>query len=734
VTARRYLVLVVFILALAPLALHAEPLTLWHSYRGAEKDVLEALVTTWNAAHPDEAVEPLAIPNDAFANKLRTAIPQGNGPDVFLFAHNEVGNLASLDLLEPLDARLDAPTREGLFPNALAAMQYEGRLYGLPLATKSVALFYNKKLVASPPATTDELVALARRLTDPAARRFGLAYETGVPYFHAAWLFGFGGGLFDDAGAIDLGATAARAAANAASFRFVQELVRVDKVIPEEANGALVTDLFNRGLAAMVVNGPWFVGEIAPDVAYGVAPLPRVSATGLPATPFLTVEGALFPARGPRLDAALRFALFLASPESAVARAKAGQVVTTRAAVTDPRVASDAMLAGFLAQVPLSVPMDNRPLMSLVWEPLRLGLARLMRGDATPEQAVEAMVARQKVLSRPHPPAADPLWAWVILCAHVLGLGFLWVRRARASRLVPRVLQARHAYAYLAPAFAGLLLVLFVPFVLGSLIALFDHQGGTFTYVGLANFKSILFSDDYPVTSPFSLYFTLVVTLLWTLSNVALHVSIGLALALVLREPWLRLKGLYRVLLIIPWAVPNYITALIWKGMFHKQFGAINGLLVGLGLEPVSWFSRFWTAFTANLVTNTWLGFPFMMVVTLGALQAIPKDLEEAAEIDGATAWQRFTRVILPQIKPALLPAVILGSVWTFNMFNIIYLVSGGEPDGATEILITEAYKWAFERQYQYGYAAAYAMLIFLLLLAYDLVTRRLMGARRATR
>jgi arabinogalactan oligomer/maltooligosaccharide transport system permease protein len=130
------------------------------------------------------------------------------------------------------------------------------------------------------------------------------------------------------------------------------------------------------------------------------------------------------------------------------------------------------------------------------------------------------------------------------------------------------------------------------------------------------------------------------------------------------------------------------------------------------------------------VATNTRLGFPFMMVVCLGALQAIPRDLEEAALMDGAGAWTRFRRVILPQIKPALVPAVVLGSVWTFNMFNIIYLVSGGEPDGATEILISEAYRWAFSRQEQYGYAAAYATLIFVVLLGYSSLTRRLTGGK----
>jgi arabinogalactan oligomer/maltooligosaccharide transport system permease protein len=150
--------------------------------------------------------------------------------------------------------------------------------------------------------------------------------------------------------------------------------------------------------------------------------------------------------------------------------------------------------------------------------------------------------------------------------------------------------------------------------------------------------------------------------------------------------------------------------------MFHRQFGAVNAVLTFLGAEPVSWFSKFSTAFAANVATNVWLGFPFMMVVTMGALTSISKEVLEAAEVDGATRWQRFWYVTLPLLRPALLPSVILGAVWTFNMFNVVFLVSGGEPDGQTDILISEAYRWAFTRDAQIGYAAAYAVLIFLLL------------------
>ena len=161
-----------------------------------------------------------------------------------------------------------------------------------------------------------------------------------------------------------------------------------------------------------------------------------------------------------------------------------------------------------------------------------------------------------------------------------------------------------------------------------------------------------------------------------------------------------------------------------------SAIGAINGLLEAMGIPAVSWFGQFSTAFTANLATNTWLGFPFMMVVTLGALQSIPRDLEQAASVDGATGWQRFWYITLPLLKPALMPAIILGSVWTFNMFNIIYLVSAGEPDSSTDILISEAYRWAFTRNNRYGYASAYAVLIFFILLGYSKLGNKLAGRK----
>jgi arabinogalactan oligomer/maltooligosaccharide transport system permease protein len=314
-----------------------------------------------------------------------------------------------------------------------------------------------------------------------------------------------------------------------------------------------------------------------------------------------------------------------------------------------------------------------------------------------------------------------------------------------ANRLGRALVSNRQAYAYIAPAIVGTTLLVFFPFFYGIALSFTDSNIYNTNlplselWVGLRNYAAILgdfgvvrrAADGHWVFNYLNFYWTFLFTVFWTVTNVAWGVSFGLLLALVLNTKGLALRPIYRVLLILPWAMPNYITALIWKGMFHRQFGVVNQVLAIFGFEPLSWFDRPFTSFLTALATNGWLSFPFMMVVSLGALQSIPADLYEAARVDGASRWQQFRAITLPSLKPALVPAVILSVVWTFNMFNIIYLVTAGEPGGSTEILITQAYKYAFQR-YQYGYAAAYATIIFAILLVYGTIQNRVTRATEA--
>ncbi|HEY1555206.1 MAG TPA: sugar ABC transporter permease [Kofleriaceae bacterium] len=325
------------------------------------------------------------------------------------------------------------------------------------------------------------------------------------------------------------------------------------------------------------------------------------------------------------------------------------------------------------------------------------------------------------------------LWGSPVAAGAILGIAAAIAAAQRAAltdRLARGMRVHRTALGFLAPAAVAMLVLVAVPFVIGIAIGFYDHHQGQWTFVGLRNFTEILSGGGRPLDDPLNFWFILGVTVVWTVANIALHVTIGVALALVLSRKWLRGRRVFRMLLILPWAIPNYITALMWHGMFQGQYGAINSLLHWFGISDVSWFSSWSTSFTANVVTNTWLGFPFMMVVALGALETIPRELYEAASVDGASAWQRFRHITLPHLRPALGPAVALGSIWTFNMFNVIYLVSAGKPGDSTNILVTDAYRWAFERNDRYGMAAAEATLIFLILLLWNVFGARLVRRR----
>ncbi len=719
-----------FLLVLPGLFFSAEasaeprPVVLWHSYRGAEERALHQVVERFHASRPDLRVELLGLPNEVMASKLTVAIPNGNGPDLFVFAHERIGGWVDAGLLAPVE--LDPEERAAFLPETLPPLEYRGRVWGLPLAFKSLALFYDKGLVPEPPRTTDDLLELAERFS--ADGRFALAYEASLFYFHAPWFFGFGGRLFDgDRPRLD-------SPESLASLAFLERL-RARRAIPDEVSGALVARLFAEGRAAMAISGPWFLGEIPAGKAFGVAPLPVVSETGLPAAPFLTAEAVIVSAAARSVDDARAVAGFLAGGEGAALRARVGrQAVAHRATWDDSAIGGDPILAAFRAQLPRSVPMDNRPAMRVVWEPGDLAVRKVLRGEGTPEQAAKAAMRRHAATHRPPPATASPLPYVVLAVAGLVGASGLLLRRVAGLQRRKELGRAARAWSWILPAAVATSVLLFVPLAVGIALSLFDHRAGRWTFVGLTNFVDILAARTYGPTEPLSFYYALAVTLLWTAANLALHVGIGLLLALLLARPLLALRPLYRVLLILPWAVPNYITALLWKGLFHKQLGAINGLLHLVGVEPVAWFGSFGTAFFANLCTNAWLGFPFMMVVCLGSLQAIPRDLYEAASVDGAGRLATFKHVTMPLLWPALVPAVLLGTVWTFNQFNVVYLVSGGEPDSSTDILISEAYRWAFARQEQFGYAAAYAVLIFLLLLGWSAVSTRVAAAAEGAR
>ena len=278
------------------------------------------------------------------------------------------------------------------------------------------------------------------------------------------------------------------------------------------------------------------------------------------------------------------------------------------------------------------------------------------------------------------------------------------------------------------PSFIILAAVVFYPFVYNVVLS-FGNMNLTrirdWNLVGFTQYVKIFTEPTQP-----DFYAIFGKTIIWTAVNVFFHVVLGVFLALILNQK-IRGKAVFRTILILPWAIPQYIVALTWRGMFNYEYGAINLIITKyLNLPAVEWLRSPTEAFLACILTNVWLGFPFMMVVALGALQSIPHELYEAAEMDGAKWFHKLRTITIPLIRPVMIPAISLGVIWTFNNLNIVWLVSNaGEPSDNTHILVSFVYKAAFNF-YNFSYASALSMVIFVILLAMTLI---LMNRSKAT-
>ncbi|MEU3497121.1 sugar ABC transporter permease [Kitasatospora cineracea] len=289
-----------------------------------------------------------------------------------------------------------------------------------------------------------------------------------------------------------------------------------------------------------------------------------------------------------------------------------------------------------------------------------------------------------------------------------------------------------YAYAMIAPVVIVLGVLVGYPLVRGIYLTLtnatslnvgrqigVNHIPDSFDFIGLDNYADVLWGP----TAYDRFWSHFIWTVAWTAICVVLHYSIGLALALLLNRK-MRGRGLYRLVLILPWAVPTFVTVFSWRLMLADG-GAVNGLLGFLHLPEPGWLSDPLAQKAAAILVNTWVGVPFMMISLLGGLQSIPQELYEAAEMDGASPWQRFRYVTLPGLRTVSSTVVLLGVIWTFNQFAVIFLLFGsGAPDA--QILVTWAYRLGFGQQpSDYAQSATYGILLLSILIVFTSFYRR---------
>lgn len=220
-------------------------------------------------------------------------------------------------------------------------------------------------------------------------------------------------------------------------------------------------------------------------------------------------------------------------------------------------------------------------------------------------------------------------------------------------------------------------------------------------------------------------------TIAWTAINMIIQVIVAFFIAVLLNSEGLRLKNLYKTLLMFPWAMPAYVSILLWRmGIYNTEFGLLNQWLKQLGLGPVNWLSNSSVAFFACIIVNLWMAFPFMIMTIDGALQSIDKSYYESATLDGAGYFTKIRKITVPSLWPIIAPAVIMTTFTTFKQFDIIFLMTqqqGANTGANVHTVITYAYEKAFITN-NYGYSSAISILIFVIIIvAFPIVSRRTM-------
>ena len=276
------------------------------------------------------------------------------------------------------------------------------------------------------------------------------------------------------------------------------------------------------------------------------------------------------------------------------------------------------------------------------------------------------------------------------------------------------------------PGFLLLIFVVIFPIIFMLLLAFTNYNlynsppAKLVDWVGFKNFIEIFSLDIWRET--FVSVFAW--TIIWTFTATTLQVAVGIFLAVVLNQKEIKFKGVIRTLLILPWAVPAFVSILIFSGLFNDTFGAINqSILAPLGIDSIPWMTDPFYTKIALIFIQSWLGFPFVMAMTTGVLQSIPGELYEAATVDGASNWDKFRKITLPMILFTTAPILITQYTFNFNNFNVIYLFNNGGPAvadqnaGGTDILISWIYNLTMTSA-QYSKAAAVTVLLSLIIVS----------------
>ncbi len=706
--------------------------------RPAIAAVFHSIMEDYARAHPDVQLEISAMPAlEMHKAKLLLAASAGRLPDVASVDSFWMPLFLDGGHVQPLEPYWPAEDRADYLPFTIDTLSdASGHVYGIWHGTDCRLLYYRKDLVPAPPGTWDELLDVASRIARE-KKIAGYLYNAGrweaTVFDHLAMFWAQGGELVDGAGRPVFGEEPHRQ-------RMIDVLSFLRRTIETGASPLAVlshndyqqlTSAAIAGDAAMFLGGNWQLGDLeaglppAEFAKWDVAKIPQETA-GTQSTGTGGWVWVMF-ARDPvRQRAAAEFLQFVESPANVGRITQAtGHLPVRKSVFRDvPFFRDSPWHRKFAAMVEHGKARPAASAYPVISAQLQLAIGAAVAGDKTPEQAVDdawkavlASTARRD--AQPAAGSADPL-AWLpALGAIAIAAFVLWPLRGAQSPL----------RAWLLPALVLASALIVYPMLDLARVAFTDTGAyGTPHRYTLASFTSLLGAPEF--------YQMAGVTLVFVATSVALQLGLGLAVAILVdaaRRRGARMTLLARAAVVSAWVIPGVLVGVLWRIlMVENRSGIVNHYLSLVGVGPLPLLSSAGLALAAVIAANAWRGCAFSMILQFAGLQRIPRELHEAADLEGLRPWARLRMLILPQLAPVLALNLILITIQTLNTFDLILPLTGGGPARRTEVISLFMYRAAFF-DFETGRAAAAAVLLLALNIGLAVLAARLILRPRRT-
>ena len=738
----------VTILACAPEEQGGRTVTISASAVGREGALLRLQIKRFMREHPDIRVLERRTPDAAdqrhqlYVQWLNAGVPD---PDVLQLDVIWTTEFAAAGWILPVGR--DGPAMDEFLPGAVEANRWRDRVWAVPWFVDVGMLYYRTDLVDHAPATFEDLEAEALRAQREGGAEYGLLWQ-GARYEGLVTTFlehagGFGGAILDrDLRVVVDDPPAIRA------LEFMRRSVRVTHIVPEAVLSWQEEETrlaFQNGHAAFLRSWPYawplFNDPDKSRVAGKVAVAPMPASGGRPTA---ALGGAQLAVNAHTQDPEAAWALveYLARPEQMLERVRVVGQYPTRPALFEGDALHEAIgipPAEVKRIVEAAVPRPPTPIYTELSQLLQVRLHRALTGQEDPAEALHGAAREMRAVLAAaglgpdagkgrRGTAASPLPLLVALALLVLIVAVWLRRRSRAAAVASVPIDTRDerlAWAMVAPVFVVIALVAVFP--LGSALweSLHAHDlrmpwlGRPF--VGLANYAEAVSDPRF--------WEALGHTAIFAAGTVFLELGCGLALALALDASW-RGRSIVRATVLLPWAIPTVVAALVWRFVFDGQTGIANAVLAASGLvhDPIAWFTHATLAWVPVILSDVWKTTPFVSLLLLAGLQGIDPSLHEAARVDGARSLARFWHITLPLLRPAILVALLFRTLDAVRVFDLVYVLTGGGPGTATEPIAVYTHG-SLLQSLRFGYGSALSVLIFVITAGLAFVYVRFLGA-----